>query len=237
MTTLIAFANIYTDFPFSQLSQEIIPEKLALIPQGNERVKQRHRCRQLAHFLLWELCKTAQISTALLGQISRSPSGRPYFPMGNIDFNISHSGDWVAVILNVGDKACVGLDIEHSKKPRNYTALLTHFAAPNEIHWFEQQINREKAFYQIWCLREAVLKSQGVGIVALSEVTHSPQELQLQSIHCPQGSLLFSDELPFYFALFVAENALEEAKFFHWNGKLTPYELKSAVKYQVNLEK
>lgn len=238
MATLIAFANIHTDFPFAQLPKEMILGKLTQIPKGNERVKQRHRCRQLAHFLLWELCKTAEIPTALLSQISRTPSGRPEFPVENIDFNISHSGDWVAVALNVAadSKCAVGIDIEHGKKSRNYTALLQHFASTEELDWFSKQANTEQAFYQIWCLREAVLKSQGVGIVKLSEVEHQPEALTLHSAHCPSGQLIFTSELPFYLAVFVEQNALEQAQFFHWNGQLTPYFVKSAVNYSVNFD-
>lgn len=238
MATLIAFANIHTDFPFDQLPKEIIPQKLMQLPQGNERLKQRHISRCLAHFLLWQLCKTVGISTALLADIYRTPSGRPEFPVEHIDFNISHSGDWVAVILNVASNSecAVGIDIEHCKKVRNYTALLQHFAAQKEQDWFAKQTNSEQAFYQIWCLREAVLKSQGVGIVKLSEVEHQPEALTLHSAHCPSGQLIFTSELPFYLAVFAEQNALEQAQFFHWNGQLTPYFVKSAVNYEVNFD-
>ena len=54
-------------------------------------------------FLLWQLLKTAEKSTALLGRIYRTQSGRPQFPVENIDFNISHSGDWVAVLLHINE--------------------------------------------------------------------------------------------------------------------------------------
>lgn len=238
MTTLIAFAKLDFIHHFQRMPPDLIPTKLRQMPSGNERVKQRHRCRQLAHFLLWELCKKAEIPTALLSQILRTPSGRPEFPVENIDFNISHSGDWVAVVLNVAKKGktAVGIDIEQVNKPRNYTALLSHFAAAEELDWFVQQADPEKAFYRIWCLREAVLKSQGVGIVALSEVVHLPVQAQLNSRHCPQGQAIFIETLPFYLAVFAAETALNQATFFHWNGQLNPVELKSAVKYQVNLE-
>lgn len=238
MASLIAFANIQNEFPFSQLPKEIIPPKLMQIPQGNERLKQRHVSRCLAHFLLWQLCKTAGISTALLSEIYPTSSGRPEFPVEHIDFNISHSGDWVAVVLNVAsDSTCaVGIDIEHCKKARNYTALLQHFASTEELDWFSKQTNSEQAFYQIWCLREALLKSQGVGIAKLSEVEHCPKSLTLYSSHCPTGKLIFTAELPFYLAVFAEQNALEQAQFFHWNGQLTPYFVKSAVNYSVNLK-
>ena len=245
MTTLIAWGNINQPYAFADIPPHLLTDKLRAVPQGNARILQRHKCRQLAHFLLWQLlqqadAETAQNSTALLGQIAYTDSGRPQFPAENLDFNITHSGDWVAVMLNVNEGAApssaVGIDIEFPQRPRDFSALLTHFATTHEQQWFAQQPNSEAAFYRIWCLREAVLKSQGVGIVKLSEVQHDPLALTLKSAYCPQGQLLFSDELPFYFAAFGAGKSLQNAQYFAWqNGRLASVQLQRAVNYQVNM--
>ena len=52
---------------------------------------------------------------------------------------------------------------------------MAHFAPQAEQEWFAKQLDEEQAFYRCWCLREAVLKSQGVGIVKLSSVVHLPR--------------------------------------------------------------
>ncbi len=236
MTTLIAWGNIRQDYPVERIPSDLLTESLLRTPNENERVQKRHRSRWVAHFLLWELCKTAQIPPALLAQIYRTASGRPQFPVEHIDFNISHSGDWVAVVLNVSrDKSAVGIDIESPRKQRNFPALLQYFASTQEQDWFARQADSATAFYRIWCLREAVLKSQGVGIVKLSEVRHNPQLNLLASAYCPQGGLWFTDELPFYLAVFAADKQLCDARCFAWNdGRLQPYQIKSAVNYSVN---
>ena len=117
MTTFIAYANIQQPFPFDEIPRELVPESLYTEPLGNSRITQRHQCRRLAYFLLWQLLKTAEKSTALLGKIYRTQSDRPQFPVENIDFNISHSGDWVAVLLHINEseKSAVGIDIEYPK--------------------------------------------------------------------------------------------------------------------------
>ena len=238
MTTLIAWGNIHTPFPFHDIPADLVPANLLTLSHNNPRMQQRWQCRRLAHFLLWQLLKTAEKPTALLGQISRTETDRPQFPFSDFDFNISHSGDWVAVILHIsqpGEKSAVGIDIESPCKERPYLALLEHFASTEEIDWFQQQTEPQSAFYRIWCLREAVLKSQGVGIAKLSEVTHKPETLHIFSAHCPRGQLCFTDELPFYLAYFVNQTPIKSPYFWTWDGEhLQPQRLVHKIHYDVN---
>lgn len=238
MTTLIAWGNIHTPFPFYDIPADLIPANLLTLSHRNPRMQQRWQCRRLAHFLLWQLLKTAEKPTALLAQISRTETDRPQFPFSDFDFNISHSGDWVAVILHIsppGEKSAVGIDIESPSKERPYLALLEHFASAEEINWFQQQTNPKSAFYRIWCLREAVLKSQGVGIAKLSEVTHQPETLQIFSAHCPRGQLFFTDELPFYLAFFVnQESSTLPQCFVCSDHALVLQQMPDSVCYEVN---
>lgn len=247
MTTLLAYGNINQSYPFEQIPQDCLTEKLRCSPCGiNRKVNQRHRCRWVAHFLLWELLKISSNSTALLQQIYYSQNERPQFPPIDVDFNISHSGDWVAVILNCSEgsrsdlsrssfQSAVGMDIEFAEKNRDYSALLAYYAPFSEQQWFDEQPNAEAAFYRTWCIREAVLKSQGIGIVKLSEVQHQPNEKRIQSAYCPQGQLIFSNELPFYLAFFVNHNCILETQYLRWNGKrLENHSLVSYDLYTVN---
>lgn len=242
MRTLIAWGNIAQDYPLHQIPTELLTDKLRQpVHSQNTRVKIRHRCRWVAHFLLWQLLKMSQKDTALLQHIYYSPTARPQLPTEQIDFNISHSASWVAVILQIADEgqqSAVGIDIEYPARARDYAALLAHFAPQDEQQWLVQhpQNQHEKAFYQAWCLREAVLKSQGVGIAKLSEVQHFPQTKQIFSPHCPVGQITFTDELPFYLAFFSHQAHHSTPEYWQWNGQtLLPYQLTQAVHYQVNV--
>ncbi|STO91832.1 4'-phosphopantetheinyl transferase [Canicola haemoglobinophilus] len=143
MAIFVAWGNIQQPYPFEIIPLHLLNEQLTHLKSTYKPVQQRYYCRRLAHFLLWQLLQKAEIDTALLGSIQRSFSNRPYFLADNIDFNISHSDDWVAVVLQVEEpheKSAVGIDIEFVKKNRNYTALLQHFAAPQELVWFNKSL-------------------------------------------------------------------------------------------------
>ncbi|CDF98479.1 4'-phosphopantetheinyl transferase family protein [Avibacterium paragallinarum] len=235
MSIFIAWGNSQQSYPFPHLPAELLTEKLRQAPPAQPRLQQRYCCRWVAHFLLWQLAKMAKIPTALLADIQYSSTQRPHFATPNIDFNLSHSGEWVAVILKVGEgtkESAVGIDIEFPQRERDYTALLAHFASPQEQQWFSQQPDKKTAFYQIWCLREALLKSQGVGIAKLSEVEHLADEYRLHTLHAPQGEAFFTAELPFYLACF-ANDRLEPNHTFCWNGEaLQPSQLRQKISYQ-----
>lgn len=242
MTTLLAYGNIHQSYPLQQIPVEFLTEKLRQPANSmNSKVSQRHRCRWVAHFLLWQLLQQAKQPAELLTQIYYSANQRPQLPPVHLDFNISHSGDWVAVLLHLGESpsqpSVVGVDIECVNKPRDYPALLDYFASPAEQQWFDQQQDKNAAFYRTWCLREAVLKSQGIGIVKLAEVQHQPENLRIQSNYCPQGQLIFSDKLPFYLALFVNQTCELEMDVFRWHDdKLQKVQADFDLIYQVNGE-
>ena len=239
MALWVAWGNIRQPFPFEQIPAELTPDSLRQNSSSTTRVQQRHQCRRLAHFLLWSLLKKTSESTALLAKIKRTQSGRPYFDSSQLDFNISHSGDWVAVALQTTEVShqlpnnIIGIDIE-IPKPRHFSALLAHFATSQEQDWFERQKNTQEAFYRCWCLREAVLKSQGVGIVKLSKVVHEAESQQIFTAYCPPGRLWYSSEWPFYFALFSNQGDIRP-QIFSWNNtQFVECPLHHSLLYTVN---
>ncbi|MDO4697948.1 MAG: 4'-phosphopantetheinyl transferase superfamily protein [Pasteurellaceae bacterium] len=211
---------------------------------SSARQQKKWQSQRMAFFLLHKIFEQYQLDTTHLQQIQRTPSGRPYLADPRIDFNISHSGDWVAIIFSLSTPTkMVGIDIEHPQKIRRYADLLRYYAKPKEIAEIEngqvlpQLDSLEKRFYLSWCLREAVLKSQGVGIVKLSEVQHSLSEQRIYSAHCPQGTLCFYHQLPFYLAYFFEQEGtvLSLPSLSQWqNGRFVPVHTSVPIIYQVN---
>lgn len=112
---------------------------------------------------------------ALLGQhlnrppaaitISRSDSGKPYLPEHpDLHFNLSHSGDWVAIAIS--EEGPVGVDIEHPRRRRSWRAIARQYFHPAEVSLLQtlKTPEAEREFYRLWTLKEAFFKGRGTGI-------------------------------------------------------------------------
>lgn len=202
------------------------------------------KSRRMAYFLLHQLFEKYHLDKKLLSNIAKTESGRPYIEHSEIDFNISHSGDWVAIIFSYqSPKKVVGIDIEHPQKIRRFNDLLHYYASEQEIdeinnHQLLSKLSSlESRFYLSWCLREAVLKSQGAGIIKLSEVNHSLRKQQITTAYSPTGKLYFYHQLPFYLAYFFehTQTMLSLPKLSQWkDGKYISFDHLNPIIYQVN---
>lgn len=210
----------------------------------NQRQIQKWKSRRLAYFLLHRFCEENHLPLPSPQTLLRKENGRPYLNYPDVDFNISHSGDWVTIIFSRSpNKQAVGIDIECAKKIRPYTKLLRYYASAEEAadiqqnHYLPQLTSLSCRFYLSWCLREAVLKAQGVGIIKLSEVRHSMRSQTITSAYCPKGRLFFYHTLPFYLACFIeqAQSSCQMPDIFQWKaGRLNRVNTTEYITYQVN---
>lgn len=89
---------------FARNSEPIPAEFLTEIGEiTSEKLKQKQANRQTAKFLLHHLFEIYRLDKNMLNNIRRTESGRPYISHSEIDFNISHSGEWVAIIFSHSD--------------------------------------------------------------------------------------------------------------------------------------
>ncbi|MEZ4884134.1 MAG: 4'-phosphopantetheinyl transferase superfamily protein [Chitinophagales bacterium] len=113
--------------------------------------------------LLAKALKEFGYDKKLLSHLQYTTYQRPYFPENmeiKMDFNITHSGFVVACV--VSEKQRIGIDVEHIR--------------PIEIHHFTKQFstieiqqmygaqNTERAFFERWCQKEAIIKVDGRGL-------------------------------------------------------------------------
>ncbi len=99
--------------------------------------------------------------------------GKPYFKdIPDVHFSISHSGDMALVA--VSDKE-VGADIQEWRELK--ADIAGRFFHPDEKAHLEKlpASESEKAFFELWCLKESYIKFTGKGLTqALDELNFLP---------------------------------------------------------------
>lgn len=108
--------------------------------------------------------------------------GKPYIrSRDNLFFNLSHSANFLA--LMVADFDELGIDIEFVDPNRDVNRLASKVFSDEEMGVFNtmtSQIQKTDYFYQKWCLKEAFLKSLGLGIISpMTEINLKNDEKQL----------------------------------------------------------
>lgn len=86
---------------------------------------------------------------------------KPYLKEKNIFFNISHSKDLIAIIVD--DKEC-GIDIEYIDYNKNIDKLINKVLSQSEIKKYNKRINKHNYFYKLWTKKETYYKKIGTGI-------------------------------------------------------------------------
>lgn len=95
---------------------------------------------------------------------SANKYGKPLLTEGNIEFNLSHSGDYALVA--VSRERNVGVDIEKIRSDIEIENLASRYFSPREISELtalppEQRMH---AFFHCWTRKEAYIKAQGLGL-------------------------------------------------------------------------
>lgn len=94
--------------------------------------------------------------------IGQNNYGKPYIlNYENMHYNVSHSGEWVACVVNT---SVVGIDLQEIQE--NKWNIAEHFFSQEENKYLcsLEQEQRLYAFYDIWSLKEAYIKAIGKGL-------------------------------------------------------------------------
>ena len=90
--------------------------------------------------------------------------GRPFIEhIEKIDFNMSHSGNWLAMIVS---EDVVGIDIQICQPKRNLLGIAKQYFLPQEYEALLKEKDPSALFYQLWTLKEACVKATGEGIAS-----------------------------------------------------------------------
>lgn len=93
-------------------------------------------------------------------QLTENKFGKPLLKDGTRNFNLSHSGDYVCLVVS---DTTVGVDIERIQQPMfDVTEQVLH---RDELEYLSRNtLNASEIFYSIWTLKESFVKALGVGL-------------------------------------------------------------------------
>lgn len=97
--------------------------------------------------------------------IETSVYGKPFQShQSRLSFNLSHTGEQFA--LAISESGEVGVDIEQYKQRKNLDGMVQQVLTESEQEWFYllPEEHKTENFYRLWSLKEAILKSEGVGM-------------------------------------------------------------------------
>lgn len=100
--------------------------------------------------------------------IDYTPYGKPFLPGENgpqaLHFNLSHSGDWLALAFARG--RAVGVDIEQARREVDLAALSARFFSNGEQAVLRSlpDSSQTDAFFACWTRKEAYIKARGEGL-------------------------------------------------------------------------
>jgi 4'-phosphopantetheinyl transferase len=76
-----------------------------------------------------------------------------------LEFNVSHSGDYV--LIGVTEGSPCGVDIERSNSRVREKDIAARFFCPREVEWLDRT---DKGFLRLWTMKEAIIKAVGRGL-------------------------------------------------------------------------
>ena len=137
---------------------------------GDDEKQRLERFRQPADRQLYALAHSLKrfvishyvSSTSSALQFDQSSHGKPFCVTPNSPyFNLSHSGEWVA--LAVSTKNDVGIDIEF-ERDFDTDAIVQRVCSKHEMEIYRHSDSPPKCFLCLWTQKEAVSKACGRGI-------------------------------------------------------------------------
>ena len=121
--------------------------------------------------------------------------GKPFISNSNIDFNISHSGEYI--ILVISDRYRVGVDLEMRTPDIDASELGKVVFSDHEQNIVASNIDK---FLIIWTKKEALIKAHGTGF---GTGHYKNTQLSINPIEESSTAIIYSEVLfsKYYFAV------------------------------------
>ncbi len=163
-----------------------------------------------------------------------------------LEFNLSHSGDWLLIGVAQFDgveSGLFGVDIERSRPKTDIYPILNHYFSPQEtaaLLALADEASQRQRFFDLWALKESYIKATGLGLaqslksfafelkpfeqLAAESLELSCQDAGLRQA-CGVASMLnVYPHIPLQVPLQIPIHTLDLADSLHWQthfGRLT----------------
>ncbi|ETT49255.1 hypothetical protein BSK66_16675 [Paenibacillus odorifer] len=151
------------------ISEPALETLMWRIPQQKrERLKRFKRVEALQHSLIAELLVRVSLNKRLKVnnrdiEFVTNVYGKPSLKKrgGTVEFNISHSGEWVVCAL---DELPIGIDIEQIQQA-DLNIAKRFFSQDEYVQLTEcEEMGRMSLFFDLWTLKESYIKAIGKGL-------------------------------------------------------------------------
>lgn len=163
----VLVASIDTNMPDFLMERMLglLPVEMQKSVTRFRRWQDRHRAL-LAKLLLRTGLQNLGFSEMVLDSVKYDAYGRPWIK-GEVDFNISHSAEYVICALARGIR--VGIDIE-SIRTINLADFISAFSE-SEMAEIAEARDQNRCFYDSWTQKESAVKADGRGLsIPLAEI-------------------------------------------------------------------
>lgn len=96
-------------------------------------------------------------------EIKKLYTGKPYLPHSRVQFNLSHSNDYMLCAVTRGKP--IGVDYQAVYEITNLDTMVNIFFSPQEKRLYDQfqKDNPLDFFFKTWVRKEALMKATGLG--------------------------------------------------------------------------
>lgn len=146
---------------------------------GQRRQVLRLRRQFLLRLILGACLQRPGKDIDLVRGASGKPELAPALAASALQFNLSHSGNWMAVAL--ARDVAVGVDIEQRRRVQRALDLARRYFSPAEAAGLEElaKESRSDAFFRLWTVREACIKAMGSSLAqSLRELALAPHSAE-----------------------------------------------------------
>lgn len=185
-----------------------------------------HRCRAIA--------SRGILRSILAGYLNCNPEiikfqygtqGKPRVdasPVASLEFNLSHSKDLIVCAIALQP---VGIDVEFFREMTDCDPLIKRYFSVQEQGLLDSLPfeARQRAFFDYWTGKEAILKALGLGLSALKLVELRPVNKRIQPFSiagCGQSAtawqLHFFEPEPDYIASLAIASSTLQLKYWQW---------------------